>query len=162
MTVKPIPEGYHTVTPAIVVDDAAKAIEFYKKALGATELVRMPSPDGRVAHAEIQIGDSRIMLSDPFPEMGGPPSPGKLGGTASTLMLYVADVDAFYKGAVDAGAEPTMPVADQFWGDRYGKFRDPFGHEWAVATHTEDLTPEEMMERGNAWMAAFQEAAGRK
>ncbi len=154
MAVKPIPEGYHTATPYLVVDDAAAAIEFYKRAFGATERGRMPSPDGKIAHAEIQIGDSPIMLSDPFPQSQMTP-PKQLGGTAGGVFLYVEDVDAAFQQATDAGATATMPPEDMFWGDRFGSVMDPFGHVWSVATHIEDVPPEEMAERAEKAMAAM-------
>jgi PhnB protein len=153
MPAKPIPEGYQTITPYLVVDDAAQAIEFYGRAFGAKELFRMPAPDGKIGHAEIQIGDSRVMLADPFPQAGAKP-PKELGGTSVGLFLYVEDVDALVQQAVDAGATVTMPVDDMFWGDRYGKVADPFGHEWQLATHKEDVPPEEMAERAKEAMAA--------
>jgi uncharacterized glyoxalase superfamily protein PhnB len=146
---KAIPDGFHTVTPYLAVRDAAKAIDYYKRAFGAVERFRMPTPDGKIAHAEIQIGDSILMLSDEAPEMGAV-SPQALKGTAVNIFLYVPDVDAVFQKAVSAGATALMPVADMFWGDRYGKLRDPFGHEWSVATHKEDLTPEQMGERAKA------------
>jgi PhnB protein len=151
---KPIPEGYHTVTPYLAVDGAADAIEFYKKAFGAKETVRMDGPDGSIAHAEIKIGDSLVMLSDPFPQ-STVKSPKALGGTSASVFLYVEDVDEVVKQAVDAGATVTMEVQDQFWGDRFGSISDPFGHTWSVATHVEDVTPEEIAERGKAAMAAM-------
>lgn len=154
MAVKPIPEGYHSVTPYLTVDDAAGAIEYYKKAFGAVERVRMDAPDGTVGHAEIQIGDSLVMLSDPAPQAATRP-PGELGGTSAGLFLYVEDVDAVVRKAVDAGATVTMDVADQFWGDRFGSIRDPYGHIWSVATHIEDVPAEEMAERAKAAMAAM-------
>ena len=144
--VKPIPDGFRTVTPHLVVRDAAKAIEFYKKAFGAKELFRMPGPAGKLGHAEIQIGDSRLMLADEFPEFGTK-SPQALGGSPVNIFLYVEDADKVFNQAVAAGATVTMPLADQFWGDRYGKFADPFGHQWSVATHVEDVAPEEMGKR---------------
>ncbi len=142
---KPIPEGYHTVTPHLVVDGAGEAIEFYKKAFGAEESFRMPSPDGKVMHAEIRIGNSPIMLADEFPEYGSM-GPKSVGGSPVVVHLYVNDVDATVERAVKAGAKVTMPVMDMFWGDRYGKLEDPFGHKWSVATHTQDLTPDEIAE----------------
>jgi PhnB protein len=142
-TVKPIPEGSHTVTPHLVCAGAAEAIDFYKKAFNATEFCRMPGPNGRVMHAEIRIGDSNVMLMDEMPECGGL-GPKSLKGSPVTLHLYVKDVDAFAARAVSAGARITMPVADMFWGDRYGQLEDPFGHRWSVATHTRDVSPEEM------------------
>ncbi len=152
--VKPIPEGSHSLTPHITVNDAAKAIEFYKKAFGARELGRNAGPGGKIMHAALQIGDSRLMLNDAFPEMGAcAPSP--TGSVPVTIHLYVEDVDKVYNQAVAAGAKPTMPVMDQFWGDRYGKVVDPFGHNWSIASHTKDMTPAEMEEAGKKAMAAF-------
>jgi PhnB protein len=156
MAVKPIPEGYHSVTPYLAVDDAAKAIEYYKAAFGATERVRMNGPDGTVGHAEIQIGDSLIMLSDPMPD-SSTTAPRELGGTTSSVFLYVEDVDAVVQKAVDGGAIIKTEVEDQFWGDRFGTIEDPFGHIWSVATHVEDVSPEEIEERAKAAMA---QAAG--
>ena len=154
MAVKPIPEGYHTVTPYLVVDDAAEALDYYTKAFGAKELARMEAPDGRIGHAEIEIGDSRVMLSDPFPQ-ASTRTPKELGGTSASVFMYVEDVDAVVKRAVDAGATVTMEVDDQFWGDRFGSITDPFGHAWSIATHVEDVPPEEMAERAKAAMAAM-------
>ena len=154
MAVKPIPDGYHTVTPYLAVDDAAEAIEYYKKAFGAKERVRMDAPGGKIGHAELEIGDSFVMLSDPFPQASTRP-PSELDGTSASVFLYVEDVDAVVKKAVDAGASVTMEVADQFWGDRFGSIRDPFGHVWSIATHVEDIPPEEMAERAKAAMAAM-------
>ena len=147
--VRPIPEGMHTVTPHIVCADAAGAIEFYKKALGAVELMRMPGPDGKLMHACIKIGDSPVMLVDEMPQWGvlGPKT---LKGSPVTLHIFVEDVDAFAARAVAAGAKVTMPIADMFWGDRYGKVTDPYGHEWGLATHKEDVTPAQMKKRGEA------------
>jgi len=148
-----IPEGFHTITPGLVVRDAARAIDFYKRAFGAEELVRMPGPDGRgVMHAELRIGDSVLFVGDEAPSMGSR-SPQALGGTAVALHLYVEDVDKAFKRAIDAGAQVKMPVADMFWGDRYGKIADPFGHEWGLGTHKEDLTPAEMEKRAKAFFA---------
>ena len=144
----PIPPGYHSITPYFTVKDAAKAIDFYKRAFGAEEMIRMPGPGGGVMHAEIRIGDSIVMLGDESP-MAGCKSPQSLGGTSMGLHLYVKDVDSAFNKAVAAGAKVTMPPTDMFWGDRYGKLTDPFGHEWSIATHTKDLTPEEI-ERGAA------------
>jgi len=154
MAVKPIPEGYHTVTPYLALDDAAAAIEYYKTAFGARERVRMEGPDGKIGHAELEIGDSLVMLSDPFPQASTTP-PKELGGTSAGIFLYVEDVDAVVKQAVDAGATVAMEVADQFWGDRFGSITDPFGHLWSIATHVEDVPPEEMAERSKAAMAAM-------
>ena len=142
-TVKPIPEGSHSVTPHLICAGAADAIEFYKKAFNATEFCRMPGPQGKVMHAEIRIGDSNVMLMDEMPDCGGL-GPKSLKGSPVTLHLYVQDVDAFVARAVGAGAKITMPVADMFWGDRYGQLEDPFGHKWSVATHTRDVGPDEM------------------
>lgn len=147
--VRPIPDGYHTATPYLILRDGARAIEFYKRTFGAKELMRMPGPDGRIMHAEIQIGDSRIMLADESPENGSP-SPQTLKGTAVGIFLYVEDVDAVFKRAVAAGARELMPVADMFWGDRFGKISDPFGHQWQLATHKEDLQPDEIGKRAEA------------
>jgi PhnB protein len=154
MATKPIPEGYHTVTAYLAVDDAAGAIEYYKRAFGAKELGRMDGPEGKIAHAELEIGDSRIMLSDPFPQASTRP-PKELGGTSASVFMYVEDVDAVVKQAVDAGATVTMDVADQFWGDRFGTITDPFGHVWSIATHVEDVSQEDMAERAKAAMAAM-------
>jgi PhnB protein len=154
MATKPIPEGYRTVTPYLAVDDAAKAIDWYTNAFGAKERVRMDAPGGHIGHAELEIGDSLVMLSDPFPQASTTP-PKELGGTTVSVMLYVEDVDAVAKKALDAGAIATMEVADQFWGDRMGSITDPFGHSWSIATHVEDVPPEEMAERAKAAMAAM-------
>ncbi len=154
MAAKPIPEGYHALTPYLAVDDAAQAIEYYRKAFGAQERVRMETPDGKIGHAELEIGDSLVMLSDTFPQASTRP-PKDLGGTSASVFMYAEDVDAVVKQAVDAGATVTMEVADQFWGDRFGTVTDPFGHVWSIATHIEDLTPEEIAERGKAAMAAM-------
>jgi PhnB protein len=147
--VKPIPEGYHTATPYLIVKDAARAIEFYKKAFGATELMRMPGPDGKIGHAEIKIGDSPIMLADEVPGMGFR-SPESLGGSPISILLYVEDVDVVFSEALAAGAKVQRPVADQFYGDRTGGVTDPFGHVWYIATHKEDVSPEEMKKRAAA------------
>ena len=154
MAVQPVPDGYHTVSPYLAVEDAATAIDYYKKAFGATERVRMEAPDGKIGHAELEIGDSIVMLADPFPQASTKP-PHELGGTSAGVFLYVEDVDAVVKRAVDAGASVTMEVADQFWGDRFGTVTDPFGHVWSVATHVEDVPPAEMAERAKAAMAAM-------
>jgi len=150
--IKAIPDGYHTVTPYLIVMNAAQAIEFYKAALGATESVRLPTPDGKVMHAEIRIGDSPIMLCDECPDWNAL-SPQTIGGTAVSIMLYVEDVDSLVDRAVTAGAQLVMPVADQFWGDRMGTVIDPFGHKWSIATHKEDVTPEEICTRAKALFA---------
>jgi PhnB protein len=153
VSAKPIPEGFHTVTPALVVRDAVKAIDFYKKAFGAQELVRMPSPDGKIMHAELKIGDSIIFLSDEMPMPGSVKSPQSLGGSTCTLNVYVPNVDDVFKQAIAAGGKESMPVADQFWGDRYGTLVDPFGYSWGIATHKEDLSPAEMRERSQQFFA---------
>ena len=151
---KPIPEGMHSLTPSLVCAGAVAAIEFYKKAFNATGDGFLPGPGGKVMHAHLQIGDSALMLMDEFPEMGafGPKS---LKGSPVTIHLYVENVDAVVAQAVAAGAKVTMPVADMFWGDRYGQLEDPFGHKWSVATHTRDMSPQEMQE-GMAKMGAHQ------
>jgi PhnB protein len=146
---RPIPEGYHTATPYLIVKGAAGAIEFYKKAFGATELLRMAQPDGKIGHAEIKIGDSPIMLADEFPEMGAR-SPQSLGGSPVSILLYVEDVDRVFNQAVAAGAKVARPVKDQFYGDRIGGVTDPFGHQWYIATHKEDVAPEELKKRAAA------------
>jgi PhnB protein len=150
--VNKIPKGYHTITPSLTVRNAAEAIAFYKEALGAEERVRMSSPDGKISHAELKIGDSIIFLADEIPAMGNK-SPQTLGGSSGSLFLYVEDVDQFYERAVHTGAKPTMPPTDMFWGDRYGTFVDPYGHSWGVGTHVEDLTAEETRERANEFYA---------
>jgi PhnB protein len=146
---KAIPDGYHNVTPYLIVNDAAAAIEFYKKAFGATELMRMPKPNGKIGHAEIRIGDSPIMLADEAPEMGAR-SPRTVGGSPVSIFLYVDDVDTTFARAVDGGAKVQRPLADQFYGDRTGGVEDPFGHVWYIATHVEDVSPEEMKKRAAA------------
>jgi PhnB protein len=143
---KPIPDGYHTATPYLIVNDAAGAIEFYKRAFGATEVMRMAQPNGKIGHAEIKIGDSPIMLADESPEMGAR-GPKSFGGSPVSILLYVEDVDTTFSRAVAAGAKVQRPVADQFYGDRTGGVEDPFGHVWYIATHTEDVSPEEMRKR---------------
>jgi PhnB protein len=152
---KPIPDGYRTVTPYLTVTGAAQALDFYKQAFGAQEVERMTGPDGQsVMHAGIRIGDSIVMLSDEFPQMGSR-SPQTLGGTTASVFLYVPDVDTAFQRAIDAGAKATMAPTDMFWGDRFGKLVDPFGHEWGMATHKEDLGPEEIRKRGAAAMASM-------
>jgi PhnB protein len=143
--VKPVPDGYHSLTPSLVVDNGDEAIEFYKRALGAEEIYRMAMPDGRVGHAELKLGDSIFFVSDEFPDMGFR-SPKSLGGTHGGLGFYVEDADAAFEKAVAAGATPIMPMMDAFWGDRYGKVADPYGHTWSLMTHVKDLTPEEIAE----------------
>ncbi len=149
--VKPVPEGFHTVTPHLIVKGAAKAIDFYRNAFGAEEVLRMPSPDGKLMHAEIRIGDSHIMLADEFPDWGSV-GPQSIGGSPVVIHLYVADCDALFAKATKAGAKVTMPLQDMFWGDRYGKLEDPFGHRWSIATHKEELTPEQVMKRAASEM----------
>lgn len=150
-TVKPIPEGYHSVTPYLCVNGAAEALEFYKRAFGATEVLRMQMPNGKIGHAEIKIGDSYLMMADGCPEMGSR-GPKDLGGSPVSLMVYVPDVDATVKQAVATGAKLTRPVENQFYGDRSGCVEDPFGYTWNIATHVEDVPPEEMKRRAAAWM----------
>ena len=147
--VKPIPQGYNTVTPYIIVDNGNAAIDFYKKAFGATELFRMPSPGNKIGHAEIKVGNSVIMLADEHPEMGAR-SPRSIGGTPVSILLYVEDVDSAAKKLVDAGAKVVRPVENQFYGDRAGSFEDPFGHQWHVHQHVEDVSPEELQRRAAA------------
>jgi PhnB protein len=154
MGVKPIPDGYRTVTPYLVVDGAADAIAFYVTAFGAKERGRMDAPGGLVGHAELEIGDSVVMIADAFPQSATRP-PRELGGSSASVFLYVEDVDAVVRQAVDAGATVTMEVADQFWGDRFGTVRDPFGHVWSLATHVEDVPPDEMARRAEEAMAAM-------
>jgi PhnB protein len=145
-TAKPLPEGQRSVTPHLVVRGAGRAIDFYKQALGAEELMRMPGPDGKLMHAAIRIGDSKIFLVDEFPEPReeGVGSPQQVGATTVTIHLFVDDVDARIQRAAAAGAKITLPPTDLFWGDRYGRILDPFGHSWSIATHVQDLTPEEI------------------
>jgi PhnB protein len=157
MTTKSIPAGHHTLTPHLIVNGVAKAIEFYKEAFNAEELLRLPGPDGKsIMHAALQVGDSRFFLVDESPAMcvKGPLS---LGGTPVTIHIYVEDVDAAFKQATTAGAQTVMPPADMFWGDRYAVITDPFGHKWSLATHKEDLTPEEIGKRAQAF---FQQSGG--
>ena len=151
MAVKPIPDGYQAVTPYLVIQGASGAIEYYKKVFGATERMRMDAPGGMIGHAELTIGGSTIMLADEFPQMGfrGPKT---IGGSPVSLMLYVPNVDEVFKRAVDAGAKPLRPVADQFYGDRLGTLEDPFGHVWSIGTHVEDVAPEEMRRRSEEMM----------
>ena len=150
MSVKPIPEGYHSVTPYLIVKGAAKAIDYYKKVFGATEIMRMPGPNGTVGHAEIKIGDSIIMLADE--QQGNYRTPEALGGSPVSLMVYVEDVDKTFKQAISNGAKETRAVQDQFYGDRSGTFTDPFGLQWTIGTHKEDVPPEEMKKRMDAMM----------
>jgi PhnB protein len=159
MSVKPVPDGYHTLTPFLTVRDAARAIEFYKQAFGAVQ--RGPAaqgPDGKIMHAELQIGDSIIMLSDEFPQMGAV-SPETIGGSGMGLHIYLDGVDAAFDRAVKAGAQVEMPVMDQFWGDRYGKLKDPFGHKWSIATHMKDMSADEMKKSMDDAMAQMKKSA---
>jgi len=149
---QPVPEGYSTLMPYIAVDDASAAIDFYQRAFGAKERGRPAAPDGSIMHAELEIGDSILMLSDPFPQ-ASTKAPKELGGTSVSLMTYVEDTDAAYKQAIDAGATSLMEPDDMFWGDRLSSVQDPFGHSWTIATHIEDVSPEEMQKRSEEWMA---------
>lgn len=157
--VKAVPEGMHTLTPHLSMRDAAKAVEFYKKAFGATVLGIHHTPDGKVMHAQLKIGDSHLMLADEFPGSGiaAPPT---LGGSPVVLNLYAEDIDTLFNQAVAAGAQVTMPMADMFWGDRYGQIVDPFGHHWALGAHQEDISPEEMERRGQAVFAEMAKRQG--
>jgi PhnB protein len=154
LAVKPIPEGYHTISPALAIEGCAEAIEFYKRAFGAKERSRMPGPGNSIAHAELEIGDSIVMVSDPFPQ-GTTKAPTELGGTTVNLFMYVKDVDAVFQKAIDAGATVATPLEDQFWGDRFGTVLDPYGHAWGIATHVEDVPPEEMAERSKQFLEAM-------
>ena len=159
---RPIPEGFHTITPSLMVRNAAQAIEFYKKALGAEERMRMAGPDGRIMHAELKIGDSIIFLGDEMPNPGNVKSPQTLGGCTGTITVYIPNVDEQFKRAIAAGGKETMAVDDMFWGDRYGTFLDPFGYSWGLATHKEDLSEQEVGQRAQeffASMAARQKSA---
>ena len=154
---KPIPDGYHSVTPTLTVRGAADAIEFYKKAFGAQEIMRFPGLDGKtIMHAEIKIGDSKIMLNDEFPQMNCL-SPQSVGGASSGIFLYVENADATFDKAVSAGAKITMPIMDAFWGDRCGVIEDPFGHKWTISTHARDLSFEEMMKAGAEAMKSMKD-----
>ena len=157
-TARPIPEGYHSITPSLTCKDAARAIEFYKSVFGATEIVRMGSPDGKVMHAELKIGDSMLMVNDEFPGLAT--APGLSSGHPIYLFLYTEDVDAMYQRAVAADCRVDMPLENMFWGDRYGKITDPFGHQWGLATHVEDVAPEEMARRSAEFTAKMAKAAG--
>jgi PhnB protein len=146
---KPIPEGYASITPYLYLSDAARAIDFYKAAFGASEVFRMEDPDGKVGHAELRIGGSVLMLADEYPEIGAK-APHAYGGSPMSLLLYVEDVDRVVQRSLEAGATPVRPVKNQFYGDRSGSILDPFGHTWTIATHIEDVAPEEMMKRAAA------------
>jgi PhnB protein len=154
MSVKAIPDGYHTVTPYMIVDGCAAALEYYKKAFGATELMRMPGPNGKIMHSEIKIGNSPIMLADEVPERDAR-GPITIGGTPFGICLYVPNVDAMFAAAIAAGGKVLYPVKDQFYGDRSGTLVDPFGHKWTIATHVEDVSPQEMQKRSEAAMKEF-------
>jgi PhnB protein len=156
MSVKPIPDGYHTITPAIIVRGAARAIDFYKRAFGAEEIERMDGPEGSIMHAELRIGDSIIMLGDENPQFGTK-SPLSVGGTSSSLHVYVDDADAVFARALSAGATVRYPLEDTFWGDRYGKVTDPFGHEWGIATHIKDVSKDDMRKASDEWMAKMRD-----
>ena len=149
MSVNPIPDGYHSVTPYLIVDDAEAALKFYREALGAEEVVRLPM-GGKIGHAEIRIGNSMVMLSDEWPDMGAL-GPKTRGGATSSFVLYVEDADKAFDRAVKAGAKVDKPVENQFWGDRMGSVTDPFGHKWSFGSHVEDVSPEEMKKRKYAW-----------
>jgi PhnB protein len=153
MAAKPIPDGYQSVIPYLIVSGAAKALDYYQKAFGAKERMRLPMPDGRIGHAEIEIGDCVVMLADEFPQMGAK-SPQTIGGTPVGICIYVADVDTIFKQAIAAGGKEEKPLQNQFYGDRSGTLIDPFGHKWTVATHIEDVSPEEISRR----MAAMKPA----
>jgi PhnB protein len=149
---KPIPDGYHTITPALTVKDGGQAIEFYKRALGAEEIMQIPGPDGRLMHAEMKIGDSRFMLGEEMPDQGCR-APASVGAVSSSLYIYVQDVDKAFRRAVEGGAKALMPPTDMFWGDRFGQVEDPSGHRWGLATHKEDPSPEEMARRQKEFFA---------
>jgi len=155
--VRAIPEGYHSVSPALTCRDAARAIDFYKRVFGASEIMRMAGPAGKVGHAELRIGDSVIFVSDPFPGMSAASESG--GTPVIYLFLYTEDVDSVFNRAVQAGCRVDMPLADMFWGDRFGKITDPFGHQWGLATHVEDVAPEEMKRRSEEWTKKMAKAA---
>ena len=158
---QPCPKGFHSVTPSLTDRNAAQAIDFYKKALGAEELMRMTGPDGKIGHAEVKIGDSIIFLNDEIPAWGSK-SPQTLGGTPAGLYVYVEDVDKAFQRAVEAGGQAKMPVTDMFWGDRMGHLVDPFGHNWTLATHTKDMTMEEMKEGEKKFYAQMQQQQAQK
>ena len=155
--VRAIPEGYHSITPSLTCRDAARAIDFYKRVFDAREIMRMAGPGGKVGHAELRIGDSVIFVSDPFPGMAAPSE--SAGVPVIYLFLYTEDVDSVFKRAVEAGCRVDMPLADMFWGDRFGKITDPFGHQWGLATHVEDVAPEEMKRRSEEWTKKMAKAA---
>ncbi len=156
--VRAIPEGYHSLTPTLVCKGAARAIEYYKEVFHAKEISRMTGPGNTIGHAELQIGDSRLMLSDEFPGMAS--APGSTPITSNAIFFYTDNVDEVFERAVKAGSKVEMPLENQFWGDRYGKIRDPFGHQWGLAQHVEDVAPAEMERRAKAWTAQMSKAAG--
>jgi uncharacterized glyoxalase superfamily protein PhnB len=158
---QPIPEGFHSITPSLTLRNASQAIEYYKKALGAEERMRMEGPDGKIGHAELKIGNSIIFLNDENPAWGCS-SPESLGGSASNFYVYVEDVDTAFKRALDAGGQAKMPVMDMFWGDRMGNFTDPYGYTWTIATHTQDMTEQEMEEGAKAFHAQMAQQAAQK
>ncbi|HXJ85160.1 MAG TPA: VOC family protein [Candidatus Methylomirabilis sp.] len=157
--VSAIPMGYHTVTPYLTLSEGARALEFYGEAFGAKVKMRMDAPGGRLGHAELRIGDSVIMVSDEFPQPGGTKAPSSLGGSSGSLFVYVPNVDASFKRAVEAGCQSIMPPTDMFWGDRFGRLVDPFGHHWGLATHREDVSPSQMKKRAAAAMAQMGQPA---
>ena len=156
--VRAIPEGYHSITPSITCKDAAKAIDFYKQVFHAKEITRMTMPGNRIGHADLMIGDTHLMLNDEFPGMASAPNPNSLPSV--NLFVYSENVDEVFDRAVKAGCKVEMPLSNQFWGDRYGKVRDPFGHQWGLAQHVEDVAPEEMKKRSDAWAAQMSKSAG--
>lgn len=158
ITTQAIPEGYHTLTAYLAVDDASAAIDYYQRAFGAKESVRMSGPDGKVAHAELEIGDSRVMLADPTPQSSSRP-PKEIGGTTAGVFMYAESVDEVVQQATDAGGTVLMPPEDMFWGDRMGSITDPFGHVWHISTHVEDVPPEEMGKRAEKWQAELAAAS---
>ena len=158
---QPIPPGFHTVTASLIVQNATEAIEFYKNALGAEEIMRMTGPDGKIGHAEIKIGDSIVFITDEMPGMHSK-SPQTLGGTSGSLYLYVEDVDKAFQRAIDAGGKVSMPLMDMFWGDRFGSFVDPYGQTWALSTHTMDMSPEEIEEGAKKFHAEVAEQMQKK
>ncbi len=160
MSVHAIPEGYHSITPSIVCKGAAKAIDFYKEVFRAKEISRMTGPGGSIGHAELQIGDSRLMLSDEFPGMAEAPGNNPL--RSSALHVYTENVDALYERAIKAGCKVESPLQDQFWGDRFARVRDPFGHSWGLAQHIEDVAPQELEKRAATWMSQMAKAASAK
>lgn len=164
--VKPVPDGYHTVTPHIMLDDCGNAIDFYKTAFGAKEVLRMGGPGGKIVHAEVQVGDSRVMMNDEMPPMPGQPgtykSPKAAGLSTGALFLYVKDVDAAFQRAVKAGCTVRQAPIDMFWGDRYSQVIDPFGHTWGLATHIEDVSPAQIRKRQQAFFAAMQQGGSQK